>query len=79
MSLFEVYPRCYYVNSTNYNGECVKFSSPLSFYLCYVHPTQKLIFKYLLLRQRQVLIFYDLKYTFNITSNMSFEEKFSKI
>jgi hypothetical protein len=79
MSLFEQYPRCYYVNSTNYNGECVNFSSPLSLYLCYVHPTQKLIFKYLLLCQRQVSIFYNLKYILNITSNTSFLEKFSKI
>jgi len=77
MSLFEEYPRCYYVNSTNYYGECVNFSNPLSLYLCYDHPTQKLIFKYLLLRQRQVSTFYDLKYTFNITSNMSFKENVS--
>jgi len=56
-----------------------KLSSPLSFYPCYVHPTQKLILKYLLLRHGEVLIFHDLKYTFNIISNMSFKEKISKI
>jgi len=66
MSLFEKYPRYYYVNSINCNGECVKFSRPLIFYLCYVHPIQKLIFKYLLLRQVKGSMFYDLKYTFSI-------------
>jgi hypothetical protein len=55
-----------------------KLFHPRSFYLSYAHPTQHLIFKYLpylLLRHSEVLIFYDLKYTFNVISNTSSKKK----